>query len=99
MSGGGAAVIHKQNKLIKFFNEIGAIDAEHAILLNEFGIRRSYVFDRMVLRGVFIECDPGKFYINNDVVPVFREKRRIRAFIALIVVLLMVVLYQLLKGM
>jgi hypothetical protein len=91
----GAAVIHKQNKLIQVFNEIGAKDAEHAIFIERFGIRRSYVFNRMVLRGVFIESEPDKFYIDNDTVPVFIEQRRRRAFIALGVVLLIGVCFYL----
>jgi hypothetical protein len=72
-----AAVIHKQNKLIGFFNEVGAVDPEHAIFIDAFNIRRSYVFERMVSRGVFLECEPGKFYIDNGMVPVFVQKRSV----------------------
>ena len=76
---GAAAVIHKQNALISLFNEVGAIDPEHAIFIDEFNIRRSYVFEKMVLRGVFIECEPRRFYIDNSMVPVFIQNRRYRA--------------------
>lgn len=95
---GAAAVIHKQNALIRFFNEVGATDPEHAIFVREFNIRRSYVFDRMVSRGVFVECEPGKFFIDNVMVPAFIQKRRNRALIALAVVLLIMALYYLLTG-
>lgn len=91
-----AVVIHKQNKLIEFFNETGAIDAEHAISIAQFGIRRNYIFNRMVSRGVFIEYEPDKFYIDNDTVPAFMAKRRTRAFTALVVVLIIAALYYLL---
>ncbi len=95
---GAAAVIHKQNSLIRFFNEVGAVDAEHAIFIREFNIRRSYVFERMVSRGVFVECEPGRFFIDNVMVPVFIQKRRSRALITLAVVLLIVALYYLVTG-
>ncbi len=95
---GAAAVIHKQNALIRFFNEAGAVDPEHAISIAEFNIRRSYVFERMVSRGVFIESEPGKFYLDSVMVPVFVRKRRNRALIALALVLLALALYYLITG-
>jgi hypothetical protein len=42
------AVKHKQRRYVEKFKELGAIDEEHAISLNEVGIKRCYVFDRMV---------------------------------------------------
>ena len=95
---GASAVIHKQNKLIRIFYEAGAIDPDHAIFIDRFGIRRSYVFNRMVLRGVFIECGPGKFYMDNYAVPVFKKQRRSRALIALVLVLMAAAVYYLLGG-
>lgn len=95
---GGAAVIHKQNSLIRYFNEVGAVDPEHAVFIFEFNIRRSYVFNRMVSRGVFVESEPGKFFIDNGMVPVFIRKRRSRALITLAVVLLIMALYYLVTG-
>lgn len=89
---GASVVIHKQNKLIKLFNEAGAMDAEHAILIERFGIRRSFIFNRMVLRGVFIECEPDKFYMDNNIVPMFIELRRRRALTAFGIVLLLAVM-------
>jgi hypothetical protein len=94
---GASAVIHKQNKLIRFFNENGAIDSEHAILIDQFGIRRSFVFNRMVLRGVFIECEPGKFYIDNSIVPSFKVQRRNRALITLVVILAIIAVLRYFK--
>lgn len=94
---GGAIVIHKQNELIRSFNQAGAVDAEHAIYINKYGIRRSYVFDRMVLRGVFVECEPGKFYIDNDTVPDFIKQRRSRVIIMLSLVLALIIVYYLFK--
>lgn len=92
---GATVVIHKQNKLIRLFNEAGAIDAEHAISISEIGVRRSLVFNKMVSRGILIECRPDFFYINNNEVPRFNEQRRIRGIIAVVVFLIICALYNL----
>lgn len=80
-------IVLKQNKYIKLFNDLGAIDAEHAIFMNNRGIMGHHVFDRMVNRGVFIECEGGKFYMDVDAARRFRDLRRKRAIIALLVAL------------
>lgn len=94
---GASAVIHKQNKLIRFFNEKGTIDSEHAILIDQFGIRRSFVFNKMVWRGVFIEYEPGKFYIDNSIVPIFKVQRRNMALITLIIILAIIAVLRYFK--
>ena len=86
----GAIVIRKQNKYIDSFNKVGAIDATNAISLSEIGIRRSFIFDRMVSRGVFIQCADDKFYIDNKAAVYFKEYRRRKALIFLAVVLAIV---------
>lgn len=96
---GASSVIHKQNKLIRLFNEIGATVPEHAIFIEDFNIRRSYVFERMVSRGVFVECEPGKFFIDNEMVPTFIRSRKNRVFIAMVAVLAVMAVYYLLMGM
>jgi hypothetical protein len=80
---GGAEVIHRQNKNIDLFNEHGAVDAGHAVAISEIGVRNSYIFRRMVGRGVFINCGDGRYYIDNNVVPLFKSNRRRRALIGL----------------
>jgi hypothetical protein len=95
---GASVVIHKQNKYIRTFNELGAVDEAHSIELEEAGIRRSYVFSRMVDRGVFIKCWNGKFYIDNDAAERFKGMRRKRAVVALIVMLVLFAAYYLLGG-
>jgi hypothetical protein len=95
---GASAVIHKQNKFINKFNSAGAIAPESAVSLEELGIRRSYIFDRMASEGVFVECENGNFFINNQAVQGFKERRRNRAFFALAVLLVFAALYYFLGG-
>ncbi|WP_234117924.1 hypothetical protein [Clostridium hydrogenum] len=81
----GFATVIKQNKYMKLFSDLGAIDAEHAISMNNRGIMGHHVFDRMVNRGVFIECERGKFYMDVNAAIRFRELRHKRAIIAAVV--------------
>lgn len=83
----GLLIVLKQNKYIKLFSDLGAIDAEHAISMNNRGIMGHHVFDRMVRRGVFIECEHGKFYMDVNAAIRFRELRHKKGIIAAIVVL------------
>lgn len=86
----GFAIVIKQNKYMKLFSDLGAIDAEHAISMNNRGIMGHHVFDRMVSRGVFIECERRKFYMDVNAAIRFRELRRKRAIIGLIVCLVII---------
>jgi hypothetical protein len=95
---GASVVIHKQNKYIRTYNELGAVDEVHSIRLEEVRIRRSYVFNRMVDRGVFIECGYGKFYIDNDAAARFKEMRRNRAMVSLVVIFVLLAVYFLFGG-
>ena len=82
-SGAGAQIIIKQNKYIAFFNKVGAVDAEHAISFDEVisktGFSRGFVFRKMVQKGLFIQCENEKFYIDNQAAQRFKERRHNRA--------------------
>lgn len=93
-----SVIIHKQNKYINIFNELGAIDEDHSIDLNEVGIRKNYVFIRMCDRGVFVPCNNGRYYINNQAAILFKENRRKRALTALVIVLIIFAVYFMLGG-
>ena len=86
----GAIVIRKQNKYIDMFNKVGAIDATNSVSLSEIGIRRSFIFNRMVSRVVFNQCEDDKFYVDNIAAVFFKEYRRKKALILLVLVLVIV---------
>ena len=86
-------MIHKQNKYIKLFNDLGAIDLEHSINLDDVGISKRYVFNRMIYRGIFIECEHKRFYIDNQAVARFKENTRKKALILSILILVFFAIY------
>jgi hypothetical protein len=95
---GASTIIHKQSKYIKLFNKIGAINEEHSIKLDEIGIRKSYLFNRMIYRGIFIECENGKFYIDNESALRFKTNMRIKGLAALIIALVLASIIILLES-
>ena len=92
---GGAIVIRRQNEYMSIFTRFGAFDKEHAINLNEVGIRRSFVFKRMCSRKIFIECGNGLFYMDVQAAEHFKEHRRIKKYILLIITIIFLFIFYL----
>lgn len=91
---GAAAVIRRQNEYIAIFTRLGAFDEKHAINLNEVGIRRNFVFERMCSRNVFIQCQNGLFYMDVQAAELFKTHRRNKKAILLIfTIILLVIIY------
>jgi hypothetical protein len=57
----------RQNRLMRRFRDAEATDPKSAITLEDIGCRNSWVFRRMVARGVFIETGKGQYYMDEDV--------------------------------
>ncbi len=92
---GAAIIIRRQNEYIAIFTRLGAFDKEHAININEVGIRRRLVFERMCSRNIFIECGNGLFYMDVQAAKLFKEHRRIKKYVMLIIAIIFLVLYYL----
>ncbi|HOY57892.1 MAG TPA: hypothetical protein PK640_07120, partial [Verrucomicrobiota bacterium] len=85
-------------KFIRRFAELGATSPDRAISFADVGMRRSWVFDQMFSRGVFVRLDHDRFYMNKEAARTFLEaqRRRVRAgggillvaFVIVVVVLL-----------
>ena len=90
----GAVVVMHQNRLMRRFREAKATDPKSATTLADIGCRNSWVFRRMVARGVFIEIGKRRYYMDEDAAQSF-VKRRWRVmfiFIAVAILVLAVVL-------
>lgn len=60
-----AVIIMRRKRLIRRFREAGATAPERAIPFGEVGIRRSWIFDQMLSRGVFLEAGPDRYYVDE----------------------------------
>ncbi len=90
----GAVIILKQNRLMRSFAKEGATDPSHSVTLEELGFRESWVFRRMVKRGVFVAIGSGRYYLDEEAAQQFRRLRRakIRAILLVWLVVCIVVI-------
>ena len=88
----GAVVVVHQNRLMRQFREAQATAPKSASTLAEIGCRNSWAFRRMVARGVFIETNDGRFYMDEESARVFVKRRwqRMLIFLATVILLLAV---------
>ncbi len=93
----GTMIILKQNKLMRLFRSNSAVDEEHGICIDYYGIRRNFIFNRMVARGVFIENQPGKFFMDERAADDFVDARRKRGAAALLALFVIIFIYYLVK--
>lgn len=71
-------VLPQQNRLMRRFRQAGAITPPSARPPQDVGCRNSWIFRRLVARGVFIEAKPGRYYINEVAADEFVRLRRAR---------------------
>jgi hypothetical protein len=92
MSGG--VILMNQNRLMRRFREAEATDSKSATTLADIGCRNSWIFRRMVARGVFIETAEGQYYMDEDAAHWFVKHRWQVMLIFIAVVILLFVLVQ-----
>ena len=93
----GAIVVVHQNRLLRRFREAQAKAPKSASTLADIGGRNSWVFRRMVARGVFIETSAGRFYMDEDAARLFVKRRWQRMLIYLAAVILLLVVWLLFR--
>jgi hypothetical protein len=84
----------RQSRLMRQFREAKATDPKSAKTLAEIGCRNSWIFRRMAAKGVFIESDDGRFYMDEDAARWFVKRRRWLMLTFLAVVVLLFVIWQ-----
>lgn len=59
------AIIARKNKLVRMFRNMGAIDSSGAIDISESGIGPSFLFNKMVSDGIFVDRGDNLFYLDE----------------------------------
>ncbi len=90
----GAVVVSHQNLLMRRFREAKATGPKSARTLAEIGCRNSWIFRRMLARGVFIETSDGRFYMDQEAAGRFVTRRWRGAFIFLAIVMILFAILQ-----
>ena len=71
--------------MIRRYRQAGATDPLHARRPEDFGIRRSWLFNRMVDGGVFIPVGDGRCFLDEEGVQRYRRRVRIRVLLFAVV--------------
>jgi hypothetical protein len=82
-----AVIVARQNNLIRRFREAGATAPNFARSPKDLGCRNSWIFRRLVTRGVFVETKPGRYYVDEFAADEFMRARRAWALGMLAIVL------------
>jgi hypothetical protein len=90
----GAVVVIHQNRLISRFRDAKATDPKAATTLADIGCQNSWIFRRMVARGVFIDTGNARYYMDEDAAKWFVKRRRQVMFIFVAVAILLFVIWQ-----
>ena len=88
-----AAILIRQRRMIRRYRDAGAIDSLHACCPEDLGLRRSWLFNRMIDRGVFVPVGDGRCFLDLQGAQRFREIQRRRAGVLLIVAIVLFLLF------
>jgi len=89
---GAAIIIVRQNRWMRRFEELRSLSPDTAVRPSEVGRTDSWLFKRMVSKGVFLTTPDGKLFMDMHQAEQFRSARRTRALVALAVSVAIVVL-------
>ena len=71
----------RRRRLVRRFQQAGALEPRYAVTLDALGERHSRVFEQMKRRGVFLSTIESHFFMNERVAMEYLRQRRIRAWI------------------
>lgn len=92
-----AVIVARQNQYIRTFRKAEALSADRAIRPQDLGIHETWIFRRLVQRGVFVEATPGCYYLEEIAAEQFVRDRRFRALTFLGVVTVLFLIYAVLS--
>lgn len=87
----GAVVVGRQNRLMRAFEDAGALTPDAATTLEALGQRGGFVFRRMVARGVFVETGDGRWWMDGSAAAEFVHRRH-RIVLVLLAIMAVVAL-------
>ncbi len=93
-----AVIILKQNQLMRRFAAAEATAPTTAKVPEDIGCRQSWIFRRMVARGVFVPVGNGRFYMDVDAAAEFKRRRGARLLFWAIAVTVVLLALFLIRG-
>jgi hypothetical protein len=75
------------------FEEVNATSPEHARTLADLGLPDTWIFRRMVSKGVFAPCEEGRYYLQQTTARAFIKAERTRLVIGGVIAFLLLSIY------
>jgi hypothetical protein len=85
-------VAAKFKKLVNKFIDAGVTTPKAAKTLEVLNIRPGLMFKRLMNRGVIIESGPERYYLNEENLVEYHQKRRFRILIFLGIIIILILL-------
>lgn len=92
MNGAVIAIAAKTRKYRRVFKNANATSPETSILPEEYGIRKSLIFNKMVREGVLVALNKERYYLNERRDNEVRKKRQTIVLIFLAFLLIAAIL-------
>jgi hypothetical protein len=74
-------------RIIMKFKESGTTTFNLAKTLNELGIFRGFLFNRLLSKNVIIDAGSERYFLNEDNYIIFRKNRRVRIILIILFLL------------
>ena len=69
-------VIARRHKYIRIFKELEATSYDNSVSLEEYGIRKSLIFHRLVKNGIIRQTFSGRFYLDAEKEKIQTKRRQ-----------------------
>ena len=79
----GAIIARRQNRYIRAFRNAEANTPDTARTLEQLAVRDSWIFDRLVARGVFVSAGDSRWFIDETAASAFIHRRYVKIAIVL----------------
>jgi hypothetical protein len=80
-------ILIQQKKYIRQFEKLAATSSDSAIVPEEYGIRKSLAFNKLLRQQIITKGDDGRYYLQKLRADEHRKKRREILIILLIVII------------
>ncbi len=86
-------VLIRMKRYMRVFHKAGATNVSTAIIPEEHGIRKSWVFNKLVRKGIFVPVNNERYYIDIEKETAFKNRRQ-----SIVIVLLLLILAGIILG-
>ena len=85
-------IMARTRKIIDRFKNSGSTNPQNAKTLQELNLRSRWIVSRMVRRNLIVETQPGKYYLQENMINEYYQKRRKRVIVVLMILLAFVII-------